>query len=138
VLELYLIIEYWRVLFSDQTVLFTVFVSILSIGIVTHRLEYEQRKDHDGPIRKMSDTLSALKAELVKVESRETQVKAEMEELSGQVEKLREDMAELKSKVEGVEEEIQELKKRGSSDTSSLGNVKRQMTAKVETQVHSP
>lgn len=114
------------------------YVSILIIGIVTHRLEYEQRKDHDGPIRKMSDMLSALRDDLVKVEGRETQVKAEMEELSVQVEKFKEDVAELKSKAEDVEVEIQDLKKRGSSDTSSLGNVKRQMTAKVETQVQTP
>ena len=79
----------------------------------------------------MSDTLSALREELVKVEGREAQVKGEMEELNEQVEKFREDMAELRSRAEGVEEEIQELKKRGSDDTSSLGNVKRQMTAKV-------
>ena len=80
----------------------------------------------------MSDTLSALREELVKVEGREAQVKGEMEELNEQVEKFREDMAELRCRAEGVEEEIQELKKRGSDDTSSLGNVKRQMTAKVE------
>lgn len=110
----------------------TMCLSIISGCIIIYRLEYEQRKDHDGPIRKMSDTLAALREDLVKVESRETQVKAEMEELTKQVEKFREDMAELRSKVEGVDEEIQELKRRGSSDTSSLGNVKRQMTAKVE------
>lgn len=125
-------------MFSDYTVSCIVYVSILSIRIVILRLEYEQRKDHDGPIRKMSDTLSALRDELVKVESREIQVKAEMEELSGQVEKFREEMVELKSKIDGVDKEIQELKKRASSDTTSLGNVKRQMTVKVETQVHSP
>ncbi|KAG0580223.1 hypothetical protein M758_4G158500 [Ceratodon purpureus] len=100
------------------------------ISKVKNQLEYEQRKDHDGPIRKMSEFLSALKEELVKVEGREAQVKREMEELNAQVEKFREDMAELRSRADGVEEEIQELKKRGSDDTSSLGNVKRQMTAK--------
>ena len=58
-------------------------------------------------------------------------MKGEMEELSEQLEKFREDMAGLRSRAEGIEAEIQELKKRGSDDTSSLGNVKRQMTAKV-------
>ena len=58
-------------------------------------------------------------------------MKGEMEELSEQVEKFREDMAGFRSRAEGIEAEIQELKKQGSDDTSSLGNVKRQMTVKV-------
>lgn len=81
----------------------------------------------------MSDTLNALRDELVKVENRETQVKAEMEELSEQIEKFREDTLDLRSRADAIEEEIQDLKKRGSDDTTSLGNVKRQLTAKVGT-----
>lgn len=100
------------------------------ISKLRNQLEYEQRKDYDGPIRKMSDTLNALRDELVKVENRETQVKAEMEELSEQIEKFREDTLDLRSRADAIEEEIQDLKKRGSDDTTSLGNVKRQLTAK--------
>lgn len=99
------------------------------------RLEYEQRKDFDGPIKKLTDTLSNLKEDLVKVQGRETQVKVEMEEFTEQLERFREELQELRGKAEAIEEEIQELKKRGSDDTSRLGNVKRQMTAKVSLQI---
>lgn len=99
------------------------------------RLEYEQRKDFDGPIKKLTDTLANLKEDLVKVQGRETQVKVEMEEFTEQLERFREELQELRGKAEAIEEEIQELKKRGSDDTSRLGNVKRQMTAKVSLQI---
>jgi structural maintenance of chromosome 1 len=105
------------------------------ISKLKNQLEYEQRRDTEGPINQLSEHLKMLNNELVQVENREAQAKSEMEAMADQLEAIKQEAQELRAKAETIEDAIQERKKQGSSDTNELGKLKRQMTAKVCTLV---
>ncbi len=107
----------------------------ISLNCGCCRLEYEQRRDTEGPINQLSEHLKMLNDELVQVENREAQAKSEMEAMADQLEAIKQEAQELRAKAETIEDAIQERKKQGSSDTNELGKLKRQMTAKVCTSV---
>ncbi|CAK9221365.1 unnamed protein product [Sphagnum jensenii] len=100
------------------------------ISKLKNQLEYEQRRDTEGPINQLSEHLKMLNDELVQVENREAQAKSEMEAMADQLEAIKQEAQELRAKAETIEDAIQERKKQGSSDTNELGKLKRQMTAK--------
>jgi structural maintenance of chromosome 1 len=100
------------------------------ISKLKNQLEYEQRRDTEGPINQLSEHLKMLNNELVQVENREAQAKSEMEAMADQLEAIKQEAQELRAKAETIEDAIQERKKQGSSDTNELGKLKRQMTAK--------
>ncbi|KAL3685453.1 hypothetical protein R1sor_003475 [Riccia sorocarpa] len=104
------------------------------IAKIKNQLQYEQRRDTDAPLRKLSETLNSLRNELVRAETSEAELKAATDETAAQLEELKRAQQEHKLKADAVEEQVQELKKQGSNDTASLGKLKRQMTAK-ETQI---
>ncbi|BBN00427.1 hypothetical protein Mp_1g29090 [Marchantia polymorpha subsp. ruderalis] len=104
------------------------------IAKIRNQLQYEHRRDTEAPLKKLSDTLVVLRNELVRVETVESEFKAATDETASQLEELKKEQQEYKVKADEIEEQIQELKKQGSNDTTNLGKLKRQMTAK-ETQI---
>ncbi|KAL2653551.1 hypothetical protein R1flu_021679 [Riccia fluitans] len=104
------------------------------IAKIKNQLQYEQRRDTEAPLRKLSDTLNSLRNELVRAETSESELKAGTDEIAAHLEELKREQQEHKLKADAVEEQVQELKKQGSNDTTNLGKLKRQMTAK-ETQI---
>ncbi|KAJ7566192.1 hypothetical protein O6H91_02G092200 [Diphasiastrum complanatum] len=99
-----------------------------------NQLEYEQRRDTEGPVRRLSNTLVSLKEQLNKLQNEEAEVKAAVDKSAEILEDFKKEGQEFKAKAEDIENAIQQLKKQGSNDTAALGKLKRQMSAK-ETQI---
>lgn len=99
-----------------------------------NQLQYEQRRDTEAPLRKISATLESLREELIRVQNQENEAKSAMDTAAQQIENMRREADEIKSKADNFENEIQELKKCASNDTANIGKLKRQMTVK-ETQI---
>lgn len=104
------------------------------ISKLKNQLQYEQRRDTEAPLRKISTALEGLREELIRVQSQEHDAKAAMESIAQQLEEMKEEAEEIKSKADQFENGIQELKKRVSIDTANIGKIKRQITVK-ETQI---
>ncbi|KAH9288971.1 hypothetical protein KI387_033088, partial [Taxus chinensis] len=99
-----------------------------------YQLEYEQRRDTEAPIQKLTSSLSSLHEELKRVQNQEAAAKSAMEESGKQLDEMRKEADELKSKADECENVIQELKKKSNNVTANIGKLKRQITAK-ETQI---
>eukprot|EP00250_Pteridium_aquilinum_P035761 c9905_g1_i1 orf=330-3992(-) len=104
------------------------------ISKLKNQLQYEQRRDTKAPLQKIGAILEALREDLARVQSQESEAKAAMDAAAQQLEEMKQEADEIKSKVDKFENEIQELKKRISSGTVSLGKLKRLLTVK-ETQI---
>ncbi|MCO5548528.1 hypothetical protein L7F22_001988 [Adiantum nelumboides] len=104
------------------------------ISKLKNQLQYEQRRDTEAPLKKINSTLEALRDELVRVQSQETEAKATMDAANQQLEEMKKETEEIKSKADELEKEIQELKKKISFGMTNLGKLKRSLTAK-ETQI---
>ncbi|KAH7287580.1 hypothetical protein KP509_32G063300 [Ceratopteris richardii] len=104
------------------------------ISKLKNQLQYEQRKDTEGPVKKVGSALEALKEELVKVQNKETDAKTAMDTATKQLEDMKKDAEAIKSKADGFESEIQELKKEITNGTGTLGKLKKVLTVK-ETQI---
>uniref|UniRef100_A0A0D6QVW1 Structural maintenance of chromosomes protein n=1 Tax=Araucaria cunninghamii TaxID=56994 RepID=A0A0D6QVW1_ARACU len=99
-----------------------------------YQLEYEQRRDTQAPIRKLTSSLSTLHEELKRVQKQEAEAKASMDDNGKQLDEMKKEAEELKSKADDCEGVIQELKKQASNVIANIGKLKRQITAK-ETQI---
>ncbi|KAI5069842.1 hypothetical protein GOP47_0016143 [Adiantum capillus-veneris] len=104
------------------------------ISKLKNQLQYEQRRDTEAPLRKINSTLDALREELVRVQSQESEAKAAMDAATQQLEEMKKEAEGIKAKVDEFEKELQELKKRITNGTTNLGKLKRSLSAK-ETQV---
>ncbi|KAM1764999.1 hypothetical protein ACFX11_004182 [Malus domestica] len=95
-----------------------------------YQLEYEQNRDMESRINELQDSISKFKKALERVQKEEAAAKSAAEKASGEIDRWKEEIQEWKSKSEGCEKEIQEWNKRGSTATTSLSKLNRQIHAK--------
>ncbi|XP_050107197.1 structural maintenance of chromosomes protein 1-like [Malus sylvestris] len=95
-----------------------------------YQLEYEQNRDMESRINELQDSISKFKKALERVQKEEAAAKSAAEKASDEIDRWKEEIQEWKSKSEGCEKEIQEWNKRGSTATTSLSKLNRQIHAK--------
>ncbi|CAD6245543.1 unnamed protein product [Miscanthus lutarioriparius] len=95
-----------------------------------YQLEYEQKRDMQAPIVKLTETHESLEKELKGLQERESGAKAEEKQILAQMEELKTEADDWKSKSDECEKVIDELKEQNSNVASTLAKLDRQVKSK--------
>eukprot|EP00252_Welwitschia_mirabilis_P022634 TRINITY_DN6180_c0_g1_i1.p1 TRINITY_DN6180_c0_g1~~TRINITY_DN6180_c0_g1_i1.p1 ORF type:complete len:1224 (-),score=352.15 TRINITY_DN6180_c0_g1_i1:258-3929(-) len=95
-----------------------------------YQIEYEQRRDTEAPIKKLTASLTTLNEELERAKLREAEAKSAMDKALHELDEVKREAEGFKSKADGCEGLIQEIKKQASNVTTNIGKLKRQISAK--------
>ncbi|KAG0524006.1 hypothetical protein BDA96_07G172600 [Sorghum bicolor] len=95
-----------------------------------YQLEYEQKRDMQAPIVKLTETHESLEKELKGLQERESGAKAEEKQILTQMEELKTEADDWKAKSDECEKVIDELKEQNGNVASTLAKLDRQVKSK--------
>ncbi|KAJ4773552.1 Structural maintenance of chromosomes protein [Rhynchospora pubera] len=98
-----------------------------------YQLEYEEKRDLETPIMKLSASRDSLERELEGLMEREKVAKEEAKNISEEMDRLKMEADDWKAQSDEYDKELEELRKKEASIAATLAQTMRQVTSKEST-----